>query len=67
VSNVPQATDQFAVVEADVILQYRVRDREFDKFLGFSNDVKSRRTVIVMSERALKATVADETPRAHDV
>jgi regulator of protease activity HflC (stomatin/prohibitin superfamily) len=64
VSNLPQATDQFAVVEADVILQYRVRDREFDKFLGFSNDVKSRRTVLDMRERALKAIALREVTRA---
>jgi regulator of protease activity HflC (stomatin/prohibitin superfamily) len=41
-----------------------VRDREFDKFLGFSNDVKSRRTVLDMRERALKAIALREVTRA---
>lgn len=58
------ATDQFAVVEADIILQYRVRDRELEKFLEFSNDVKSRRSELDMRERALKSIALREVTRA---
>ena len=59
-----QATDQFAIVEADIILQYRVRDQQLDKFLGFSNDTRSRRTQLDMRERALKAIAMREVTRA---
>jgi regulator of protease activity HflC (stomatin/prohibitin superfamily) len=58
------ATDRFAVVEADIVLQYRVRDREFDKYVGFSNDLRSRRSVMDMRERALKAMAMREVTRA---
>jgi regulator of protease activity HflC (stomatin/prohibitin superfamily) len=59
-----QATDQFAIVEADVILQYRVRDQQLDRFLGFSNDIRSRRNALDMRERALKAIAMREVTRA---
>ena len=59
-----QATDQFAIVEADIILQYRVRDQQLDKFLGFSNDIRSRRSALDMRERALKAIAMREVTRA---
>jgi modulator of FtsH protease HflK len=61
------ATDQFAVVEADIVLQYRVRDRELTKFLEFSNDTKSRRTALDMRERAMKAIALREVTRALSV
>jgi regulator of protease activity HflC (stomatin/prohibitin superfamily) len=61
---VSSATDRFAIVEADIVLQYRVRDREFEKFLNFSNDVKSRRNTMGMRERALKAMALREVTRA---
>ena len=57
------ATEQFAVVEADIVLQYRVRDRELDKYIAFSNDVKSRRSAMDMRERALKAMALREVTR----
>ena len=59
-----QATDQFAIVEADIILQYRVRDQQLDKYLGFSNDIRSRRNALDMRERALKAIAMREVTRA---
>ena len=59
-----QATDQFAIVEADIILQYRVRDQQLDRFLGFSNDIRSRRNALDMRERALKAIAMREVTRA---
>ena len=59
-----QATDQFAVVEADIVLQYRVRDHQLNRFLDFSNDVKARRSPLDMRERALKAIALREVTRA---
>ena len=59
-----QATDQFAVVEADIVLQYRVRDRELEKFLGFMNDARSRRESLDMRERAMKSVAMREVTRA---
>jgi regulator of protease activity HflC (stomatin/prohibitin superfamily) len=61
------ATDQFSVVEADIILQYRVRDHQLDKFLGFSNDTKARRSQLGMRERALKSIAMREVTRAMSV
>jgi len=58
-----QATDQFALVEADIVLQYRVRDGELPRYLGFSNDARSRRDQIDMRERALKAIALREVTR----
>ena len=57
------ATDQFSVVEADIILQYRVRNRALDRYLGFTNDVRSRRSQLGMRERALKAIALREVTR----
>ena len=59
-----QATDQFAVVEADIILQYRVRDREFQKYVEFSNDSRARRSPLDMRERALRAIALREVTSA---
>jgi regulator of protease activity HflC (stomatin/prohibitin superfamily) len=61
------ATDQFSVVEADIILQYRVRDRQLDKYLEFSNDTRARRSQLGMRERALKAIALREVTRAMSV
>gem|GEM_PF-313243 len=58
------AAEQFAAVEADIVLQYRVRNGEIKRFLEFSNDTKSRRTTFDMRERALKAIAMREVTRA---
>ncbi len=58
-----QATDQFALVEADIVLQYRVRDGQLPRYLGFTNDVRSRRDQSDMRERALKAIALREVTR----
>jgi regulator of protease activity HflC (stomatin/prohibitin superfamily) len=58
-----QATDQFAVVEADIVLQYRVRNQALDRYLAFTNDVRSRRSQLGMRERALKAIALREVTR----
>lgn len=57
----------FALVEADVILQYRVRDLALWSFLEFSGDAKSRRDQLDMRERALKAIALREVTRAMSV
>ncbi len=46
--------DQFALVDSDIILNYRVRDGELDKWLRFSNDSKTRRGNLDMRERAIR-------------
>ncbi|MFO0829011.1 MAG: SPFH domain-containing protein [Phycisphaerales bacterium] len=48
------ATDQFALIDADIILQYRVRDGELMKWLTFCNDARLRRGNLNMRERALR-------------
>ncbi len=62
-----EATDQFAVVEADIVLQYRVRDHAFADYIGFSNDTRSRRSRMDMRERALQAIALREVTRAMSV
>jgi modulator of FtsH protease HflK len=62
-----QATDEFALVEADIVVQYRVRDQELARYLGFSNDTKSRRSKMDMRERALKAIALREVTRVMSV
>jgi regulator of protease activity HflC (stomatin/prohibitin superfamily) len=62
-----EATDQFAVVEADIVLQYRVRDHAFADYIGFSNDTRSRRSRMGMRERALQAIALREVTRAMSV
>jgi len=59
-----EAAEEFAVVEADIVLQYRVRDRELDSFLGFSGDARTRRSPLDMRERALKSIALREVTRA---
>jgi regulator of protease activity HflC (stomatin/prohibitin superfamily) len=58
------AAEQFAAVEADIVLQYRVRNGELKRFIEFSNDTKSRRTTFDMRERALKSIAMREVTRA---
>jgi regulator of protease activity HflC (stomatin/prohibitin superfamily) len=62
-----EETPEVSVVEADIILQYRVRDHQLDKFLGFSNDTKARRSQLGMRERALKSIAMREVTRAMSV
>jgi regulator of protease activity HflC (stomatin/prohibitin superfamily) len=62
-----QATDQFALVEADIVLQYRVRDGQLAKFLEFSGDSRNRGDAANMRDRALKAVALREVTRAMSV
>ncbi len=45
---------QFAVVDADVLLRYRIREDGLLKWLAFCNDQRSRRSPLDMRERALR-------------
>ena len=58
-----QATDQFALVEADIVLQYRVRSGQLEKFLDFSNDARGRGDQLNMRERMLKSVAMREVTR----
>ncbi len=52
--------DEFAVVEAEIVLQYRVRDRELDKWLNFTSDARTRRSTMDMRTRTLRAIALRE-------
>jgi regulator of protease activity HflC (stomatin/prohibitin superfamily) len=51
---------QFALLDADLVLSYRIRDGALLDFLGFTSDARSRRTPLDMRERALKAIALRE-------
>jgi len=46
--------NQFALVDADVVLRYRIRSDGLLDWLGFCNDARSRRSALDMRERALR-------------
>lgn len=50
----PQVSNQFSLVDADVILRYRVRTGGLIDFLSFCNGVKPRRSTLDMREQALQ-------------
>jgi regulator of protease activity HflC (stomatin/prohibitin superfamily) len=50
----PQVSNQFALVDADVLLRYRVRPGGLIDFLSFCNGVKPRRSTLDMREQALQ-------------
>lgn len=54
------AARQFALVDADVIMTYRVKENGLLEWLNFSNDVRSRRAELDMRERALRALAMRE-------
>jgi regulator of protease activity HflC (stomatin/prohibitin superfamily) len=58
--NASSLADQFALVDADIVLQWRVRDGELRKFLEFSNDSRTRRSPFDMRERLLRASATRE-------
>lgn len=47
-------TNQFALIDADVILRYRVKSGGLVEFLSFSNDVRPRRSLLNMRQQALR-------------
>lgn len=46
--------DQFALIDSDLILKYRVRDGKLKEWLDFCNDAKLRRGTLDMRERTLR-------------
>ncbi|MFM1832908.1 MAG: hypothetical protein RLZZ461_1224 [Planctomycetota bacterium] len=50
----PQVSNQFALVDADIILRYRVRPGGLIDFLTFCNGVKPRRSTLDMREQSLQ-------------
>ncbi|MCH2160829.1 MAG: hypothetical protein MK085_03035 [Phycisphaerales bacterium] len=50
----PTVTNQFALVDADVILRYRVKSGGLEDYLRFSNDTRQRRSLLDMRQRALR-------------
>ena len=51
---------QFALIDADIVLEYRVKSDGFLDYLNFSGDSRSRRTMLDMRERALRAIAMRE-------
>jgi regulator of protease activity HflC (stomatin/prohibitin superfamily) len=49
-----EVTDQFAVVDADVLVRFRIREDGLLDWLTFSNDTRTRRSPMDMRERALR-------------
>ena len=57
-------TNQFALVDADVLLRYRIKPDGLLDWLGFCNDARSRRSVLDMRERALRDLAVREVTQA---
>jgi regulator of protease activity HflC (stomatin/prohibitin superfamily) len=55
-----QVVTQFALVDADIVLEYRVKEDGLLEYLNFSGDIRSRRTILDMRERALRALALRE-------
>ncbi|MCP4833295.1 MAG: hypothetical protein GY895_00885 [Phycisphaera sp.] len=53
-AGIGMVTNQFALVDADVLLRYRVRQDGLVEYLGFCNDVRARRSILNMREQALR-------------
>ena len=47
-------TNEFALIDADVILRYRVKSGGLIEYLSFANDYKPRRSILDMREQALR-------------
>lgn len=54
------AASQFALVDADVVMTYRVKADGLLDWLNYANDVRSRRSELDMRERALRAIAMRE-------
>ena len=57
-------TNQFALVDADVLLRYRIKPDGLLDWLGFCNDARLRRSVLDMRERALRDLAVREVTQA---
>jgi len=56
-----RVSSRFALVDADVLVNYRIKADGLLDFLSFSNDTRTRRTPLDMRERVLKAVAMRET------
>ncbi|MGA1707502.1 MAG: SPFH domain-containing protein, partial [Phycisphaerales bacterium] len=57
-------TNQFALVDADVLLRYRIKPDGLLDWLGFCNDTRLRRSALDMRERALRDLAVREVTQA---
>ncbi len=53
-------SSQFALVDADVVMNYRIRDDGLLEYLNFCNDTRVRKSPLDMRERALRAIAMRE-------
>jgi len=56
-----RVSSRFALVDADVLVNYRIKSDGLLDFLRFSNDTRTRRSPLDMRERVLKAVAMRET------
>ena len=56
-----RVSSRFALVDADVLVNYRIKAGGLLDFLSFANDTRSRRSPLDMRERVLKAVAMRET------
>jgi regulator of protease activity HflC (stomatin/prohibitin superfamily) len=56
-----RVSSRFALVDADVLVNYRIKADGLLDFLSFSNDTRTRRSTLDMRERVLKAVAMRET------
>lgn len=60
VADLARLSSQFALVDADIVVEYRLRKDGLLDYLQFTSDVRSRRTPLDMRERTLKALALRE-------
>ena len=56
-----RVSSRFALVDADVLVNYRIKADGLLDFLSFANDTRTRRSPLDMRERVLKAAAMRET------
>ena len=56
-----RVSSRFALVDADVLVNYRIKADGLLDFLSFANDTRTRRSPLDMRERVLKAVAMRET------
>ncbi len=60
-SEAVRVSSQFALVDSDVVLEYRIKSDGLVQFLTFTSDSRSRTSALDMRERALRAVALRET------
>lgn len=58
---VSRVAAQFAIVDADIILNWRVRDGALRDWMEFANDARTRRSPLGIRERVLRSVALRET------